>query len=30
MEEFIFDNIEDAIKEYKMGKPIIVADDEDR
>ncbi len=27
---FKFDNIEDAIKDYKAGKPIIVADDEDR
>lgn len=29
-EKFIFDNIEDAIKDFKAGKPIIVADDEDR
>ena len=27
---FKFDSIEDAIKDYKAGKPIIVADDEDR
>ena len=27
---FKFDNIEDAIKDYKAGKPVIVADDEDR
>lgn len=27
---FKFDNIEDAIKDYKAGNPIIVADDEDR
>lgn len=27
---FKFDKIEDAIKDYKAGKPIIVADDEDR
>ena len=30
MEEFVFDSIEEAIKDYKMGKPVIVADDEDR
>ena len=30
MEEFIFDDIEEAIKDYKIGKPVIVADDEDR
>ena len=30
MDNFKFDKIEDAIKDYKMGKPIIVADDEDR
>ena len=29
-EKFIFDDIEDAIKDFKAGKPIIVADDEDR
>lgn len=29
-EKFRFDNIEDAIKDFKSGKPIIVADDEDR
>ncbi len=27
---FRFDDIEEAIKDYKEGKPIIVADDEDR
>lgn len=27
---FKFDDIEEAIKDYKAGKPIIVADDEDR
>ena len=30
MSEFKFDKIEDAIKDFKAGKPIIVADDEDR
>ena len=30
MGEFKFDKIEEAIKDFKMGKPIIVADDEDR
>lgn len=30
MEDFRFDNIEDAIKDFKDGKMIIVADDEDR
>lgn len=30
MEDFKFDKIEDAIKDFKAGKPIIVADDEDR
>lgn len=30
MEKFRFDDIEDAIKDFKAGKPIIVADDEDR
>lgn len=29
-EKFRFDTIEDAIKDFKSGKPIIVADDEDR
>ncbi len=29
-EKFRFDSIEDAIKDFKSGKPIIVADDEDR
>ena len=29
-EKFRFDSIEDAIKDFKAGKPIIVADDEDR
>ncbi len=28
--KFTFDKIEDAIADYKAGKPIIVADDEDR
>lgn len=30
MAEFIFDKIEDALEDYKNGKMIIVADDEDR
>jgi len=30
MNNFKFDRIEDAIKDFKSGKPIIVADDEDR
>ena len=30
MTEFIFDKIEDALEDYKNGKMIIVADDEDR
>lgn len=30
LHKFKFDNIEDAIKDYKSGKPVIVADDEDR
>ncbi|MBR1681642.1 bifunctional 3,4-dihydroxy-2-butanone-4-phosphate synthase/GTP cyclohydrolase II [bacterium] len=30
MDNFKFDKIEDAIKDYKAGKPVIVADDEDR
>ena len=30
MSDFKFDKIEDAIKDFKNGKPIIVADDEDR
>ena len=30
MENFRFDKIEDAIEDFKCGKPIIVADDEDR
>ena len=30
MDKFKFDKIEDAIKDFKSGKPIIVADDEDR
>ncbi|MBP3924090.1 bifunctional 3,4-dihydroxy-2-butanone-4-phosphate synthase/GTP cyclohydrolase II [bacterium] len=30
MENFKFDRIEDAIEDFKLGKPIIVADDEDR
>ena len=29
-EKFRFDKIEDAIEDFKIGKPIIVADDEDR
>jgi len=28
--EFKFDSIEDAIKDFKLGKPVIVADDEAR
>lgn len=30
MEEFKFDSIEEAIKDFKAGKMLIVADDEDR
>lgn len=30
MENFKFDSIEDALKDFKAGKMIIVADDEDR
>ncbi len=30
MDNFKFDKIEDAIKDFQAGKPIIVADDEDR
>lgn len=30
MDNFKFDKIEEAIKDFKNGKPIIVADDEDR
>ena len=30
MEDFKFDNIEDAVKDFNEGKMIIVADDEDR
>lgn len=30
MVEFKFDNIEDAIKDFKAGKMVLVADDEDR
>lgn len=30
MEEFRFDNIEEAIEDFKNGKMLIVADDEDR
>lgn len=30
MTDFKFDNIKDAIKDFQNGKPIIVADDEDR
>ncbi|MBO6256433.1 3,4-dihydroxy-2-butanone-4-phosphate synthase [bacterium] len=29
-EKFRFDSIEDAINDFKLGRPIIVADDEDR
>lgn len=29
-DNFKFDNIEEAIKDFREGKPIIVADDEDR
>jgi len=29
-ERFRFDNIEDALKDFAQGKPVIVADDEDR
>lgn len=29
-EKFRFDSIEDAIEDFKAGKPVIVADDEDR
>ncbi len=29
-DNFKFDSIEDALKDFKNGKPIIVADDEDR
>lgn len=28
--DFKFDNIEDAIEDFKAGKPIVIADDEDR
>lgn len=30
MGEFEFDKIEDAIKDYQQGRPIVVADNEDR
>ena len=30
MENFKFDKIEDALEDFKNGKMIIVADDEDR
>ena len=30
MTEFRFDNIEEAIEDFKLGKPLIVADDESR
>ena len=30
MDNFKFDKIEDAIKDFQAGKPIVVADDEDR
>jgi len=30
MTDFKFDKIEDALEDFKLGKPIIVADDEDR
>ena len=29
-EKFRFDDIEEAIKDFASGKPIVVADDEDR
>lgn len=28
--QFKFDSIEEALKDFAQGKPIIVADDEDR
>ena len=30
MEDFRFDSIEEALKDFAAGKPVIVADDEDR
>jgi len=30
MEDFKFDTIEEAIEDFKCGKPLLVADDEDR
>ncbi len=30
MDNFKFDKIEDAIEDFRQGKPIVVADDEDR
>ena len=30
MSDFRFDNIKDAIRDFQMGKPLIVADDESR
>ena len=30
MENFKFDSIEDALEDFKNGKMVIVADDEDR
>lgn len=30
MDDFRFDSIEEALKDFAMGKPLIVADDEDR
>ena len=30
MEDFKFDSIEEALKDFAAGKPLIVADDEDR
>ena len=30
MSDFKFDSVEDAINDFRMGKPVIVADDESR
>ena len=30
MEDFKFDSIKEALKDFAAGKPLIVADDEDR
>ena len=30
IKDFKFDSIEEAIEDFKAGKPVIVADDEDR